>query len=75
MLKMRVLAVFTRCSRTTSPAITSSANSAWPLISIVLPNRPMAVNVGPERPKGTIFPSSIRTSSSVIVSSRSAGGQ
>ena len=50
-LKMRVLAVSTRCSRTTSPTSASARYSVSPLISITLPKRPMAVKVGPERSK------------------------
>ena len=74
-LKIRVLAVSTKCMRTTSPTLASARYSVSPLISITLPNRPIAVKVGPERSNGAICPSSIRMSSSVIASWRSTGGQ
>ena len=66
MLKIRVFAVLTRCSRTTSPSATLASRRSSPLTSSTLPKRPMAVNVGPDRLNGAIMPSSIRTSSSVI---------
>ena len=75
MLKIRVLAVLTRWSRTTSPKATLASRRSSPFTSRTLPKRPMAVNVGPERLNGAIMPSSIRMSSSVIESCRSTRGQ
>jgi hypothetical protein len=74
-LKILVFAVFTRYRRTTSPTAASPENAVSPLMSITLPNRPIATKFGPERWKGAIFPSSMSTSSSVMVVCRSVEGQ
>ena len=74
-LKTRVFAVFTRKRRTTSPTAAWSEKWVCPFVSMTFPNRPIAVNVGPSRSNGAIWPCSIRRSSTVIVSWRSAGGQ
>ena len=74
-LKIRVFAVLTTYRRTTSPAAAWPENRVWPLISITLPYRPIATNVGPDRLNGAMCPSSTSRSSSVRVSSRSAAGQ
>ena len=74
-LKIRVFAVLTRYRRTTSPAAAWPANSVSPLISITLPNRPIAVKVGPDLRNGAMCPSSTSRSSRVRVSCRSAAGQ
>jgi hypothetical protein len=74
-LKILVFAVLTRYRRTTSPTAASPENSVSPLISMTFPNRPIATKFGPERLKGAICPSSMSTSSSVMVSCRSTGGQ
>src|SRR5205823_14211216 len=60
---------------TTSPRAASPENAVSPLISRTLPNRPMAVKVGPDRRKGAMWPPSTSRSSSVRVSCRSTAGQ
>ena len=42
-LKIRVFAVLTTYRRTTSPGAASAENDGSPLISMTLPNRPIAV--------------------------------
>ena len=58
-----MFAVFTRYRRTTSPAAASPEKAVSPFTSMTFPNRPIAVNVGPERLEDASFPPSMRMSS------------
>ena len=74
-LKTRVFAVFVRYKRTTSPSRASKDRSGSPATSKTFPKRPIATYVVSERLNGAIFPSSIKTSSSVSAISRLTGAQ